>query len=193
MSVFAYSESVTASAAAWVVAGQLAAFLSLLLLASAAHKILRRERARRAAQDLCGMRRGAAGAIVAVLAAAEAGAGVLLWLPDARAAGAWLAASIWSTYCAVLLRAAATGRSDVDCGCSFGEMQHAPGHFHWMRALALTLLGAFVALASAHDLGAAAGAGALATQFVAGFGMLAVYAALDQLTALRPLRAGEVL
>lgn len=193
MGASAFSESVSAAFAAWFVAAQLAAFLSLLLLVSAAHKMLRRERALRAARDLGGISRGAAAWIVAALAAAEASAGVLLWVPDARPAGAGLAALIWSLYCAALLRAVATGRSEVDCGCSFGEAHRALGAFQWMRALVLALLSAFVALAARNRGAGAASAEDLATQLLAGFGMLAVYGALDQLTALRPLRAGEAL
>lgn len=191
MGIAAVNAAVAAAAAA-----QIGAFLSLLLLVSAAHKILRRARALRAAQDLGGIRRGAAAWIVAALAAAEAGAGLSLWTSAGRTAGAWLAASIWSVYFAALLRAVSAGRSNVDCGCSFGEAQRALGGFHWMRALVLALLCVFVALSSARDPGAAARAWSiadLATRLVAGFGMIAVYGALDQLTALRPLGTGEAL
>jgi len=183
-----------AAAVARTAAAQLAAFLALLLIVSAAHKVSQRARTRRAAQQLGGLPAGAAAFLAFGAAIAEAIAGSLLLLPTTRAAGAWLAALIWGAYCVALLRTLRAGRTDVDCGCSFGTAHRPLGAFQWMRSLALSMLACGVgcaAMLAAPSASAGAAFGARATALFAGLGLLGVYAALDQLAGLRPLRAGE--
>ncbi|HUX73864.1 MAG TPA: MauE/DoxX family redox-associated membrane protein [Steroidobacteraceae bacterium] len=183
------------AAVARTAAAQLAAFLALLLIVSAAHKVSQRARTRRAAQQLGGLQASRAALLAFGASAAEAIAGSLLLMPAARAAGAWLAALIWGAYCAALLRALRAGRTDVDCGCSFGSAHRPLGAFQWMRALALSVLACCVgsaAMVGAPSASAAAAFGARSTPLFAGLGLLGVYVALDQLAGLRPLRAGGV-
>jgi hypothetical protein len=149
-----------------LLSSQIAAFLALLLAASAAHKALRFARARSAAQEFAG-----------VPAAAAA----------AAAAGAWLAAALFGAYLALIARAILEQR-EADCGCSFGSARRAPGTFEATRNGVLVMLAMLAALSSAG--------GALpvaASQALAGCALLALYAALDQVMGQAPMRKGAAL
>jgi hypothetical protein len=168
---------------------QLAAGQALLLGASGLHKLIGRRRARVAAHEFAGVPRGLAPGAVAVLAMIELSAGVLLWIPPSRTAGAALAALIWGGYSWLLLRAVAQGRRDVDCGCSWGAAHRSLGAWQISRSAALAFLAVPVALVSALY-----GAAVIdATQILAACALLALYAALDHAMALEPPRAGELL
>jgi hypothetical protein len=170
-------------------ATQLAAFLGLLLAASGAHKFLRKDRARAAAREFAGVPGRLAPAAVAVMAGAELLAGLALWVPEFRGAGAALAALIWGGYWLLMLRAIARGAREVDCGCTFGAAHRTLGAFQILRSAALAAAAALVAVACA-----ACGADLFtATQILAAFALLALYVALDQAMALKPPRAGELL
>ncbi len=106
---------------------QIAAFLALLLAASAVHKGMRWADTKRVVQEFAGVPRWAAPAAAAAAALAESLAALLLFAPAYRRTGALLAALIWSAYLALMLRAIVRGRRDVDCGCSFGPAQASPG------------------------------------------------------------------
>lgn len=172
---------------------QLAAFASLLLLAAAGHKVLDRARAARALQGLTGLHLALAGPAVLIVAAAEALAAVGLWLAPLRFDAALLAALVWGGYFVFLLQAVAAGRSEVDCGCSFGAAHRPLGLFQMLRAALLVLLALVLALSAAATPAALpydASLAAIATQLLAGLALLALYLALDQVMALQPLRAG---
>jgi hypothetical protein len=170
-----------------LLSSQISAFLALLLAASAAHKALRFARARSAAQEFAGVPPATAAAAAAGVVFAETLAAVLLVVPAYRAAGAWLAATIFGAYLALIARAILEHR-EVDCGCSFGSARRAPGTFEATRNGVLVMLAMLAALSSAG--------GALpvaASQVLAGCALLALYAALDQVMGQAPLRKGAAL
>jgi Methylamine utilisation protein MauE len=87
----------------------------------------------------------------------------------------------------------AAGRSEIDCGCSFGAAHRALGLFQMLRTAMLALLGFAIAFAAAVAPGALAydvSAAAIATQLLAGVALLMLYVALDQVMGLQPLRTG---
>jgi hypothetical protein len=168
---------------------QLAAFEAVLLLASGLHKMLRRERSQAAVRELAGVPRHLAPVAVAAVAAAELLASLLLWVPSYRVAGGTLAVLIWGGYLALILRAIARGRRDVDCGCTFGATQRPLGAYHVARNGVLTGVAAVVAAGFA----AGASGSVLASQILAALVLFALYGALDQVMALTPPRSGELL
>jgi hypothetical protein len=167
---------------------QLAAFQAVLLLASGLHKLTRRSRTRSVIHDFAGVPRYLAPAAGVVVAATEMLAGLLLWMPSYRAQGSVLAALIWGGYLALILRAIAQGRRDVDCGCTFGATQRPLGVFQVMRNGVLVCVALLVAAGSA----ASVTNPVIASQILAAFALLALYGALDQVMALTPLRRGEL-
>ena len=167
-----------------------AAFLALLLASAGVHKLIQRGRAKRAIHEFVGVPISWAAPLAAAAALTEVIAAALLWMPGSRALGAGIAGALSATYLLLMLRSLSQGRRDVDCGCSFGGAHHPLGAFHVARNTLLTLAAAGVALTAT----AAGGAPAIgAPQILAGVAMLALYAALDQVMALQPPRAGELL
>jgi Methylamine utilisation protein MauE len=190
------------SAVLELVETQLAVFLALLLSVAAVHKIIWRARARRAAGALTGMEWRGTGVAVKLASLSELGAAGLLALPACRPGGAVLAALVWSAYFALIARSIVLGRRDLDCGCSFGAAHRPLGSFQLLRCASLVLL-AFVvaALCMSHTdrdgaattaVDADSGTVMLICEGLAAVAMLALYAALDQLMSLRPLRAGAI-
>jgi hypothetical protein len=179
------------SAAAHEVAGvllaQLAAFLAVLLIASAVHKALTWRRTWTVVQNFAGVPRPAASGAAVAACAIEGLAGLLLILPDHRRAGAALATAILGLYLALIARAVAQRRGAVDCGCSFGASSRRLGTFEIARN-AVLLAAALFLLAFADAVAALA-----PSQLLAACALLALYGAVDQLTALHPLRQGTVL
>jgi hypothetical protein len=167
---------------------QLAVFLALLLALSAVHKALRWSHTRAVVHEFGGVPRAAAGAAAAGALLAEMLAAALLLVPAWRASGALLAALLWGAYLALMLHRLRKGRRDVDCGCSFGTARHALGAFAVVRNAVL------VACAVLVGVSAAGGAEPVAaSQVLAAAAFLALYAALDQLQSLPPLRRGAAL
>jgi hypothetical protein len=167
---------------------QLAAFQAVLLLVSGLHKLVRRDRLRTAVHEFAGVPRNAAPLAVGAVAAAELLASLLLWMPSCRAVGGMMAVLIWGGYLALIVRAIALGRRDVDCGCTFGVARRPLGAFQVARNVALT--GAAIVVAA----GSAAGAGQItASQILAASVLLVLYGALDQAMALTPPRSGELI
>jgi uncharacterized membrane protein YphA (DoxX/SURF4 family) len=167
---------------------QLAAFQAVLLLASGLHKLLRRGRTQDVLHDFAGVPRMLAPLAVALVSVAEILAGLLLWVPEFRAAGGVLAVLIWSGYLLLIVRAIAQGRREVDCGCSFGSAHARLGTYQVVRNLCLigtALLPIGVCPAGVAQPVAAA-------QIPAALALLVLYGALDQVMALAPPRAGEV-
>jgi len=176
-------------------AAQLAAFLSLLLLASGLHKLIRRGRSQSVAREFAGVPRALAPAAVVAVAATELIAAIMLWTADGRAAGGALAAMIWGGYLGLMLRALAQGRRDVDCGCTFGFAHRPLGAFQVTRNAILVGMGALVGIGglmagAPADAGFAAGGSVIASQILAALTLAALYGALEQAMALRPPRGG---
>jgi hypothetical protein len=167
-------------------AGQIAAFAALLLLASGLHKLIRRERTQMALEQFARVPRSVAVLAVVPVAAAELFAGVWVLTPAHRAAGAALAALIWGGYLALIRRAIAEGRRDVECGCTFGAARHRLGAYQIARNALLTGAAAFVTVVTAVTAADPVGA----AQVPAALALLALYGALDQTMALAPPRAG---
>jgi len=172
---------------AGVLLAQLAAFVALLLFASAAHKALAWRRTRSVVENFGGVPRPAASAAAAGACAFEGLAALLLILPDHRRAGAALASAILGLYLALIVRAVARHRGAVDCGCSFGASSRRLGTFEIARNAAL--LGAALLLLTFAD----ATAPWVPSQLLAACALLALYGAVDQLTALQPMRRGAAL
>jgi len=168
---------------------QLAAFQAALLLASGLHKWIARGRTRTVLTEFAGVPRRLAPFAAAAVASAEALAGVLLWVPSWRAAGAVLAALLWGGYLSLILHAIARGRRDVDCGCSFGAAQRPLGAYQVLRNAVLT--GSALLVAAACEAGAVQPF--LPSQVLAGLAFLALYGALDQTMSLTAPRSGELL
>jgi len=120
---------------------------------------------------------------------AELFAGALLIVPAYRATGAMSAAVIWTCYLLLIVRAILQDRRDVDCGCSFGRTSRPLGAFQVVRNAVLAGVAMLIAWVSA----ASGSVPSQASQVLGGIALLALYGALDQVMALRPLRSGEVL
>ena len=168
---------------------QLAAFEAVLLLASGLHKMIRRDRAQAAVREFAGVPRGFAPFAVAAVASLELLASLLLWTPSFRMVGGALAVLIWGGYLALILRAIAQGRRDVDCGCTFGASRRPLGAFQAVRNVVLTGAALLVAAGSAGGITGPV----VASQILAAFVLVALYGALDQVMALTPPRSGELL
>ena len=128
---------------------QLAAFQAVLLLASGLHKLAGRGRTQSVIHDFAGVPRHLAPAAGVVVAVTEMLVGLLLWTPSHRAVGGVLAVLIWGGYLALILRAIAQGRRDVDCGCTFGATQRPLGVFQVMRNGVLVCVALLVTAGSA--------------------------------------------
>jgi hypothetical protein len=103
-----------------VLAAQLAVFQALLLAASAVHKASTWSRSLGVMRQFGGVPSSLARAALGTVIASEFVAALLLLVPAHRAAGAILAAALWTVYLALMLRAILQNRRDLDCGCSFG-------------------------------------------------------------------------
>lgn len=159
----------TASMAAY-----LAAYIGLLLLASAVHKFADPQRASEASRSLLGLPEAGARAAWMTAAAIEIGAAVAVLSTDARFAGAILAAMLWAGYVAAILVAAARGKA-VDCGCSFGGGPQHSITASLGRSTALLFLA--TALAATHVELPAQALGVLA--ILGGIALLVLHVAFD--------------
>jgi hypothetical protein len=164
---------------------QLAAFLAMLLSASAAHKGLRFARTRKVVHEFVGVPPSASAAVAVAAALGELLAAAALLVPAYRLAGASLAALIWGAYLALILRAIGQGRRDADCGCRFGPQQHPLGAFEVARNAVLVAFAVLVGASAASGAVPVAG-----SQVLAACALLALYGALEQVMAVRPLRRG---
>jgi hypothetical protein len=171
--------------AARLLVAQLAAFLAVLLLASAAHKGMRFARTRKVVHEFAGVPRAAAAAVAFAAALGELLAAAALFVPTYRLAGASLATLIWGVYLALILRAIGQGRRDADCGCSFGSKPHPLGAFEVARNALLLAFAALVGVSTVRGAVPVA-----ASQVLAACAFLTLYGALDQVMAVRPQRRG---
>jgi hypothetical protein len=172
-----------------LLATQSGAFMAALLIASSAHKLIRRAHTQAVVQQFAGVPQGLSAYAVAAVSLVEMLAGVLLIVPAQRATGAVLAALIWGSYLGLILRAIAQGRRNVDCGCSFGAAQRPLGVYQVARNAVLLGLATAVGLESAANVSAAVPA----AQLLGALTFLALYLAIDQAMALQPMRSGEAL
>jgi len=174
-------------------AAQMAMFQAMLLAASAVHKAVRWTHSRNVMRQFAGVPAVFAGSSLGVATALELAAGALLLVPAYRMTGAVLAALIWTLYVALIVRAVVQGRRDVDCGCSFGPTSRPLGSFQITRNLALAALAVFIASVSVSVSASGGSVPAQGPFVLGGLALLALYGALDQVMALRPLRSGEVI
>jgi hypothetical protein len=159
-----------------------AAFLSLLLVVSAIHKYVERDRLGAAAVKLARVDLQRAPALLMVAALFEVGAAIALCATSTRAVGGFLAALVWSGYLALIVRAVRSGVRNLDCGCSFGVIDHArsgAGKFEIVRNLALVGMAVYV-VATAQFFGSVS-VGTFA--LMSGLLILVLYAVVDQLAA----------
>jgi uncharacterized membrane protein YphA (DoxX/SURF4 family) len=170
-----------------LLATQAAAFLALLLIASAIHKIVRPARTREVMQEFAGVPPRFAYLALIGVPLAELVAGCGLAVPTGRTAAAMLAALIWSGYLLLILRAILQGRRYVDCGCSFGPSLRPLGTYQTLRGVVLIGLASLVA-ALPPDPSATL---TTASELLAAAAFLGLYAALDEALAVQPLRLGE--
>jgi hypothetical protein len=180
---------VSVAASIQALMAQLAMFEALLLAASAVHKAARWSESRAVVRQFAGVPASLAASALATAVVAELSAGALLVDPAHRAMGAMLAAVIWAGYLLLIVRAILQGRRDVDCGCSFGPASRPLGAYPVARNALLAGAALLIAWVSATSGSVAA----QASQVLGGIALLALYGALDQVMALRPLRSGEVL
>jgi hypothetical protein len=172
-----------------VLAAQLAIFQALLLAASAVHKASTWSRSLGVMRQFGGVPRSLAPTALGTVIASEFVAAVLLLVPAYRAAGAILAAALWTVYLALILRAILRNRRDLECGCSFGPSSRPLGTFQLLRNGVLSGMAIGIAGVSA----VAGGVPVELSQVLGGVALLALYGALDQVMALQPLRSGELL
>lgn len=172
-----------------VLGAQLACFEACLLVASALHKLSNWQRSRLAVLRFAGVPASVSQSALAAVVAAELCAAVLLIVPGGRMPGALLATALWGCYLALIVRAVAGNRREVDCGCSFGAAVHPLGTFHWVRNAVLSVGSLAVAGLSA----ACGDAPVQGSQWLGGLALLVAYFALDQVMVLQPLRGGEAL
>jgi uncharacterized membrane protein YphA (DoxX/SURF4 family) len=170
-----------------LLAAQAAAFLALLLIASAIHKIVRPAHTREVMQEFAGVAPRFAYLALIGVPLVELVAGFGLAVPAGRTAAAMLAALIWSGYLLLILRAILQGRRYLDCGCSFGPSLHPLGIYQTLRGVMLIGLASLVA-ALPPDPSATL---STASELLAAAAFLGLYAALDQAMAAQPLRLGE--
>jgi hypothetical protein len=176
-----------------VLAAQLAVFQALLLAASAVHKASAWSHSLGVMRQFGGVPRSLASTALGTVIASEFVAASLLLVPSYRAAGAILAAALWTVYLGLILRAILQNRRDLECGCSFGLPSGASsrplGVFQLVRNAVLTAMAVGIAGMSA----VAGGVSVELSQVLGGVALLALYGALDQVMALQPLRSGELL
>jgi hypothetical protein len=168
---------------------QFAAFEAFLLIVSAGHKVVKWSYSRGVVLKFAKVPVVLAAPALAGVALVESIAGAMLMIPAYRTVGGLLAASVWTVYLALIVRAIIQGRRDADCGCSFGPTQRPLGWFQVTRSALLLAVAATVTGVSALG-GSVAVEG---SQVLAACALLALYGALDQVMALLPLRSGEVL
>jgi hypothetical protein len=166
---------------------QCAVFLALLMGASAIHKLARWRRTLDAAREFAGVPAGAAFPAAAGVCVLEALSAAFLMAPSYRQAGARIAAALFALYLGLVLKALLLGRREVDCGCSFGPPQRPLGLFEVGRNALLLILATLVVLAGN------AAVPATLSQVLSGIAFLTLYAALDQVMGLAPMRKGTVL
>jgi uncharacterized membrane protein YphA (DoxX/SURF4 family) len=171
-----------------VLAAQIAAFLAFLLAASAVHKWWRWGSTLEVVRDFGGVPRGAAAAAAVTVGIVEWLSAALLFVPSYRVLGALIASIVLTVYLALIARSMLEGRRDVDCGCSFGPARRSLGGFEVGRNAVLAAMALFVAASAVRG-----GPVIAPSQVLAAAAMLALYAALDQVMALRPMRPGAVL
>lgn len=153
--------------------GALTLFLALVLLMSAGHKLVERDRMAIAAARLTGATQ-AIGLVISLGAAAcEAMAALALLLAASLKVGGLLAALIWSAYGVALARRFGT---TLDCGCSFASHERPVDVFAVARAFGLAAL--------ALSCFALPGGAISILSVFAAFGFLALYLALGEIASI---------
>jgi hypothetical protein len=112
------------------------------------------------------------------VAVSEIGAVVLLMIPSMRGNGAWLAAALLGLYAAAIAINLYRGRTEIDCGCSWGGNPN--GLTSWLLVRNTALL-PFAGLAAQGSMGRTLGAADYLVVAATGFGFFILYQAADRL------------
>ena len=152
---------------------ELTLFLTLVLLLSAAHKILEPERLAVAVTRLTGVPVSLAPVVNAGVAVMEIAAAIALLFAASTPVGAILATLIWCIYGVALARHFG---NTLDCGCSFAAREKSIGYLDLARSFGLALL-ALATLAMPFS------PFSILTPFAAA-GFLALYVAGGELTSI---------
>lgn len=153
---------------------QVAAFLAVLLVASAIHKAADPVRLATAAARLTSAGPEMGRPLLVAAGAAELALAIGLVEPPTRAIAAVGAALLWAIYAGFIGRALASGRADVDCGCSFGA-RRAP-----LDARELSRNAFLIGLAGVTAVGGVGGAPMSALDLPAALGLFCLYLVVDQ-------------
>lgn len=152
---------------------EISLFLALVLMISAVHKLVERERLSVASARLLGVPAALGPALSTGAAAYEAVVALALLFPASLPVGALLAAALWCLYGVALARRFG---STQDCGCSFASREKRVDAFAVARAFGLAAL----ALAT---LALPISPFTILTPFAA-IGVLTLYLALGELTSI---------
>jgi len=157
-----------------------ALFAALVLGTAAAHKIVESERLARAAASLTGLPMSCGVVLSIGAAAVESSTAVALVFPASRQIAAGAAATLWTLYAVLLVRAEHKGLT-LDCGCTLSKKNRDKMPLPYVRAVALAALVGVVALVPARI-------GLQSLDAVSGLAIFSLYLAADELIAVRVLR-----
>ena len=157
-------------------AGQLAAFIAVLLVSSAVHKASKFRRTAEATARLTGLRTEWASPLAMLSIVTEISSALLIFYSDTRQLGAVTVTGLWLFYLAFIVRSLAKGNSGLDCGCSFGKKASPLGPFEIYRNLFLICASAFVGVANEISVPMPI----RAFELFVGVAGMAVYATVDQ-------------
>jgi hypothetical protein len=156
------------------------AFLALVLIASAAHKIVVRERLASAFAQLCGTSNRLGRFLCLAAASIEAGSAIAIVVPASRPGGALAAAALWTFYAALLGVRTIDREAPFDWGREFDKPRREPrDRASIARALVLAALAMMTMLLPT---------GGLALESLsAALGYFVVYLAAGEIAVLPPL------
>lgn len=152
---------------------EVAIFLALVLMVSAGHKLIERERMAVATARLTGVSAAMSAPLTLAVAALELLGALGLMLSPARAVGVIVAVIVWSGYAIALFRHRG---ETLDCGCTFAAREKRVDDFAVLRPVMLAALAVPVAFVPAAPL-------SWSTPFAA-LAFLSLYLAIGELTAL---------
>jgi hypothetical protein len=165
----------------------LAAFLSILLIASSMHKVFDRSRLLNSTRRLLGVSGKMAGLALVAAMTIEAASGLAIASAYTIGLAAAVASLLWSGYVALIWRAKAAGRTRFDCGCSFGRARGQFGRFAIFRNT--VLIAAAVGTGVTAQLVGPMSIGPV--EVLTGVALFTQYLAIDQIATLSTARSVE--
>jgi hypothetical protein len=120
---------------------------SIILGASAFHKVRDNARLSAATGALLHLRPNLARAATLTAAAIELAGSTAILVPALRSVGALLVALLWAAYASALIVAVRRGERGIDCGCDFGSASSGIDSFKIWRACGLAAIAAMIAVA----------------------------------------------